>query len=484
MNSSFNALSIFIFVIHRSRLARTCKSTNGLQGKKDLSGSDLDLYKNPVYSSNSVSPSPDILAGINPSTRKPQDKKGIATKTAGVGNGDNSLLNRTTNVSDHGDYHIYNKPESPPSQSDSTNIHTYYYTLEKPSKEQRDNTPGNEIAHYYQEADIAMDKIKMNDENTPASEHVYQELQPGIPASIPHNVGCDLDNPSKYLSLDPKIPTDNENQNPYQGLQTEVGAESKEECIRQNGEAALYDESEYNSLTFRQPSLINRSPGSPKQTSEINTNTVTFRLNENIENDDYAVLNFSRDSDKETGIVDNEYEYHCLNDLETHDRHDHGVCGESDKTEKHPSMSDAYQSLAPTSMSKDGRIGVKTDHHNYQDLNKFTEHMIERNNVHATGYQSLKTREATTPTSKSADSPGGKDRESAYHDYQDPDGMSVISQNMVPLHPEAFDTDQYNLLHSGKELGDYHPYQNTGDMVTESQMQDCEGTEYGDYSEI
>eukprot|EP00057_Strongylocentrotus_purpuratus_P002293 XP_003724211.2 PREDICTED: uncharacterized protein LOC100889330 [Strongylocentrotus purpuratus] len=58
------------------------------------------------------------------------------------------------------------------------------------------------------------------------------------------------------------------------------------------------------------------------------------------------------------------------------------------------------------------------------------------------------------------DQPGD---ESEYHSYQDPMEMNQDGSARTPTELDVFSSDNYNILNSGKEVGDYHVYQATDD---------------------
>eukprot|EP00057_Strongylocentrotus_purpuratus_P022412 XP_011676886.1 PREDICTED: uncharacterized protein LOC586876 [Strongylocentrotus purpuratus] len=401
----------------------------------DQEDDDPNLYNNPVYCSKDDGlPIPDLIISTNSHTGSVSQARHPSAYMDNQYEEFEGDRHPETNADGSASHHDALRDTR--SESNTLNS-TPYYTLAIPS-----NQGGNSKAldegdyHTYEQAkgpQTSKKPGKINKGQT-GTDDVYQELN-NTPLSI-----------DPYFSL----------ASPNNGLpKTELQNGGKQG--HSDGPAVLDDDEEYNALTFNQSSDITRAMKKPTSGGEG-------------VNNGYGVLDLPEQEDSNPSVnspqLHNDDVYNTLNE---------GPQEQHNGNQQAPDQSSGYQAL------KLGQSNISISH---QDL---SHKMGSTDNGSIGGYQSLSPgTKGPGPKAGSyeRDQPGD---ESEYHGYQDPSEMNQDESARTPTELDVFSSDKYNILNSGKEVGDYHVYQATDDTsVDEGNYEnlDAKMSREDEYSEI
>ncbi|XP_030839651.1 uncharacterized protein LOC586876 [Strongylocentrotus purpuratus] len=421
---------IAVFVLRRRRF-RDPKVTEPVDQEED----DPNLYNNPVYCSKDDGlPVPDLIISTNSHTGSVSQARHPSTYMDNQYEEFEGDHHPVTNADGSASPHDALRDTT--SESNTLNS-TPYYTLAIPS-----NQGGNSKAldegeyHTYEQAQgphTSNKPGKINEGQT-GTDDVYQELN------------------STSISMDPYSSLASPNSGlPKTELQTGV------KQGHSDGPAVLNDDEEYNALTFNQSSDITRAMKKPTSGDEG-------------VNNGYGVLDLAEQKDSKLFVnspqLHNDDVYNTLKE---------GPQEQQNRKQQATDQSSGYQAL------KLGQSNIPISH---QGLN----HKMESTDDGSTGgYQSLSPgTKGPGPKAGSykGDQPGD---ESEYHGYQDPMEMNQDGSARTPTELDVFSSKEYNILNSGKEVGDYHVYQATDDTgVDEGNYEDLDPKtrREDEYSEI
>ncbi|XP_041484866.1 uncharacterized protein LOC121431381 [Lytechinus variegatus] len=390
-------LVVVIIIVCIRKRSRNPKTAAPHEKDEDES----NLYNNPVYCSNDGGlPIPDLIVG----TTSNDGRSTLAPlKPADVDSQSKEFEGHRHLNTNIGDSHSHGNAFSGIiSESGELNPVTYY-SLEDPSAiAVNDDALNEDDYHTYEQA---ITPSKKPDEAT---------------TKVPKGTG------SLYQDLDQLSPS----MNAYSSLVTKNdlpkhGTQNGGKDGQTDGSAVLDDELEYNALNFNKSSDVTRALKTPAGVSDIKANN------------GYGVLDLPKEGHSEQSTqLHNDDVYNTIG----------GSPHEQDNTKQPPPESfSGYQAL---------NHGPPDPQISRQGLNPQRVPPVSPGE-----YQSLSTGPKGSGPKMEASGSDQPDDGSEYHSYQDPRQMDM--NGSVPREPNAFSSDQYNILNSGKEVGDYHVYQST-----------------------
>nr|XP_054771941.1 uncharacterized protein LOC129279901 [Lytechinus pictus] len=365
---------------------------------------DSNMYNNPVYCSKDGGlPIPDLIVGTTsndgPSPRAPLKPADVDSQYEEF-EGHRHIKTNIVDSQPHGDAF-----SGITSESGELNPVTCY-SLEDPST-----------------IDVNDDALNEDDY------HTYEQAINPRPSKKPKEATMDQTGTgSLYQDLDKPSPSTNA----YSSLDTkrdlpQHGTQNGGKDGQTDGSAVLDDELEYNALTFNKSSDITRALKTPAGVSDIKANN------------GYGVLDLPKEGHSEQSPqLHNDDVYNTIEGSQLE---------QGNTKETPPESFSGYQAL----------------NHRQQD-NQISRQGLNPKRVTPVSpgdYQSLSTGPKGPGPKMEASGSDQPDDEPEYHSYQDPSKMDM--NRPVPRELDASSSDQYNILDSGKEVGDYHVYQHTNE---------------------